>query len=82
MPEHLHALYPDILKNIQDTIYFGNNVSMKKIMCLYNNIDNLLKEDIPYCSEGFLWKHILNTKIINRRFIFNHHKNPLTPNIK
>ena len=39
-------------------------------MTLYDNIDSLLREDIPYTGEGFIWKQLELKQINIRRFLY------------
>jgi hypothetical protein len=68
MPCH-HGKYGIVSKFISDQFFFGNAASMEKAMTVYDNIDALLKEDCPHTGEGFLWKQIQGTGLVNKRFM-------------
>jgi hypothetical protein len=69
MPNH-HGKYPEVTKYISDWFFFGNYQTMQNILTLYDDIDSLLKEDIPYTGEGFTWKQLELKKINIRRFLY------------
>jgi hypothetical protein len=71
MPNH-HGKYIEVTKYISDQFFFGNTESMKKIMTIYENIDEILKEDFPYTGEGFIDRQINYDNIINKRFMYGY----------
>lgn len=71
MPNH-HGKYIEVTKYISDQFFFGNTESMKKIMTIYQKIDEILTEDFFFTGEGFIDRQINHDNIINKRFMYGY----------